>query len=285
LNLPSLHRWCVTGTPIQNRLEDLLSLLKFLQFQPFARSSVFQRHILEPLRADTPDRTVRLKALLRTICLRRSESLLKLPEPRVKRTTVVLCSEERAIYNEILKKCAIDMDEAISSQVRIKRYSVLFTAIMKLRRLCNHGTFGNTMANGDVASIADSRQDTEHDCEICGVSSENSLELAEMGNFCPQCGESLSPILRRSNVETFENNEGVPAPPPAPLIKLWPPQPAPVHRIRLSSKLQSVVDNLERLSNGPKRSVIRAVTQARSRGRLLTRTVLFSHTGRQRSTC
>lgn len=35
LRLHSKHRWCITGTPIQRRLDDLYGLLKFLKLSPF----------------------------------------------------------------------------------------------------------------------------------------------------------------------------------------------------------------------------------------------------------
>lgn len=35
LRLHSKHRWCVTGTPIQRKLDDLYGLLRFSKTSPF----------------------------------------------------------------------------------------------------------------------------------------------------------------------------------------------------------------------------------------------------------
>ena len=35
-NLVSMHKWCLTGTPLQNRVGELYSLVRFLRFDPHA---------------------------------------------------------------------------------------------------------------------------------------------------------------------------------------------------------------------------------------------------------
>ncbi|RYO89572.1 hypothetical protein DL764_008561 [Monosporascus ibericus] len=190
-SLNSERKWCLTGTPIQNRLDDLESLLKFLHFEPFSRTSIFRKHILEPLSKDTPDRALSLRALLHMICLRRNEKYLDLPEPLYVEFSVEFDSEERQVYNSILKKCARDLDEVVSTGAKIKKYCILFATIMKTRRLCNHGIL-SVPAQVSLSATLPSGADSEPDCDFCGSNDEDKLALRNKNEFCTGCGRSLS---------------------------------------------------------------------------------------------
>ena len=43
------RRWCLTGTPVQNALNDLFSLTKFLRLHPFDQDSSIRKYIHAPL--------------------------------------------------------------------------------------------------------------------------------------------------------------------------------------------------------------------------------------------
>ena len=43
-------RWCVTGTPIQNSLQDLYGLLKFLHHEPWCEASFWKATILNTMK-------------------------------------------------------------------------------------------------------------------------------------------------------------------------------------------------------------------------------------------
>ncbi|KAJ5905920.1 uncharacterized protein N7473_002836 [Penicillium subrubescens] len=50
LSLQALRHWSITGTPIQNRLEDLLSVTKFLRLFPYDNLARLSPHVISPMK-------------------------------------------------------------------------------------------------------------------------------------------------------------------------------------------------------------------------------------------
>ncbi|KAI1120581.1 SNF2 family N-terminal domain-containing protein [Nemania abortiva] len=134
--LEAQHRWCVTGTPIQNSVEDLGALIEFLRVSPFDNPSAFRREISCPIGGRNSVFWDRLKRLIQCISLRRTkESIgasLELPPRCEIEYPVYLTPEERRIY-DLTKR---HFDKSIDSG---KSSLSTFNLLLRLRQVCNHG--------------------------------------------------------------------------------------------------------------------------------------------------
>lgn len=136
-------RWCVTGTPIQNSLNDLRSLVKFLRVPQLDDILVFRRHITgnqkigKASQRPKPDYE-NLKMLLGSICLRRSISSLSLGVTHLEKHPQLSKVEERA-YNELAKSCDLSIKAVGSKRRAPKGNRAVLTALLRLRIFCNTG--------------------------------------------------------------------------------------------------------------------------------------------------
>jgi hypothetical protein len=144
--LDACSRWCLTGTPIQNHLGDLGTLLAFLRVAPFDNISVFRKYIvvpfspLSPFSQDLPAAKLKLSLLLRSICIRRRIERLHLPPLEEVECDVQLSEQERRLYQQT----SDSMSYMVSHGSREKYSGTPFGRFhiqLQLRRLCNHGTF------------------------------------------------------------------------------------------------------------------------------------------------
>ncbi|KAF5500394.1 putative SWI/SNF-related matrix-associated actin-dependent regulator of chromatin subfamily A member 3-like 1 [Colletotrichum siamense] len=119
------NRWCLTGTPVQNKLEDIASLAAFLQLQPFPTKGEFQRRVLDPLFQGGNNFSKPLRTWLRAVCIRRTEKLLQLPESKEETISVILSPPERQLYDRVLYEIKHDIDDNVSKGKNIKNYNIL----------------------------------------------------------------------------------------------------------------------------------------------------------------
>ncbi|KAF2485693.1 SNF2 family N-terminal domain-containing protein [Neohortaea acidophila] len=76
--LQSWYRWCLTGTPMQNNLDELQSLIKFLQIKPYNNLGNWKEAITQPMKNGRGGLAMkRLQYFLRAIMKRRTKDILK----------------------------------------------------------------------------------------------------------------------------------------------------------------------------------------------------------------
>jgi len=104
--LRGARRWCVTGTPIQNKEMDLYSLLRFLRCYPFDEYQVWKRWI-DSKSAQSQER---MNTLVRTLLLRRTKEqksnvtgnkLVDLPQKHKLEHKIQLSENEKMVYDKV----------------------------------------------------------------------------------------------------------------------------------------------------------------------------------------
>ncbi|PTD03274.1 Helicase-like protein transcription factor [Fusarium culmorum] len=110
--LATERRWCLSGTPIQNCINDLVSLLRFLKFEPFSNMDLFRQYILEPLRTENLlDSTNPIQMLLQSVCLRRTEKYLNIPVAHYELISLSLHHDEQKLYSDVFRKYRSELDD------------------------------------------------------------------------------------------------------------------------------------------------------------------------------
>lgn len=96
-SLRSAHRWCLTGTPLQNSLKDLYSLLKFIKgnvkqhnaeyLEPNCQTPTwFAKNIMSGIRDQDNAAYFKLQTLLHRLLLRRTKDQKLRGQPIIKIT-------------------------------------------------------------------------------------------------------------------------------------------------------------------------------------------------------
>ncbi len=126
-------RWAMTGTPIQNRWEDLASLLIYLEVYPNSDTRSL-RAMLRP----TPSNS-HIRSMLTTICLRRPKDAIDLPPRTDKIRKVQFEVDEAAAYKDMNEFVMANISQE-AGQSHPRTNSNILTKINSLRQICNLGT-------------------------------------------------------------------------------------------------------------------------------------------------
>jgi SNF2 family DNA or RNA helicase len=139
--LHATHRWCITGTPIQNRLGDLSSILRFLKVSPYDEAKTFDAEISQPWKSRMDETALRkLQTLMKMIALRRPRTVISLPHRSEIIESIAFTAEETKTYEQTRLGTIKSIDSALSSDMTVgSAYINAFQRINDLRYICNHG--------------------------------------------------------------------------------------------------------------------------------------------------
>ena len=203
--LAANRRWAVTGTPVQNRLEDLGALMTFLRVKPFDERGGFAQYIMAPFKMCDPEILPKLRLLVDSITIRRLKDRIDLPARRDQIVRLDFSQEERTIY-EIFAKNANDRVKVIVGQreksLGGKAYVHILQSILRLRLICAHGR--DLLGEEDLKVMNGLSKDSaidldsDDDDDKPGMTSKQAYDMYNLmketnADLCLTCGVKIGP--------------------------------------------------------------------------------------------
>jgi DNA repair protein RAD16 len=215
------HKWCLSGTPVQNRIGEFFSLLRFLEVRPFAdyfceacpcatlhwqidesyrctgcrhsaaeHRSVFNEEILNPITSDVRDlrdaALDKLHLITARIMLRRVKkdhtASMELPPKLVHVRNEFFSKIERDFSSSIMTNTNREFDTYVSRGVVLNNYANIFGLIMQMRQVANHpDLILRKNCEGGQNVLV---------CNICDEPAEDAVRSQCKHEFCRSCVKS-----------------------------------------------------------------------------------------------
>lgn len=140
------RRWAVTGTPIQNKLDDLYSLVRFLRHEPWANHTFWRTFITVPFEKQDPRALTAVQTVLEPIVLRRTKAMrdglgqpmVPLPPKEINIEYLSFSAEEQDIYDAIYNDSQNKFSYFCQAGKLGQNYASIFQLLTRLRQICCH---------------------------------------------------------------------------------------------------------------------------------------------------
>lgn len=138
-NLTASFRIALTGTPVENRLQELWSILEFLNPGYLGSKQFFQRRFAIPIQKYGDSESLRtLRSLVRPFILRRTKTdktiIQDLPEKQEIPVFCGLSQEQANLYQNLVEQSLAEVEAAAG----IQRHGIILALLTKLKQICNH---------------------------------------------------------------------------------------------------------------------------------------------------
>jgi DNA repair protein RAD16 len=215
--LEGTYKWCLSGTPVQNRIGEFFSLLRFLGVRPFAdyfceacpcaelhwtidanyrckhckhsaseHRSVFNEEILNPIIHQSKgreDALAKLHMITDRMMLRRLKkdytSSMELPPKLVTIRNEFFSTVERDFAGSVMGNSNREFDTYVSRGVLLNNYANIFGLLMMMRQVANHpDLILKKNAEGSQNVLV---------CNICDEIAEDAVRSKCRHEFCRSC--------------------------------------------------------------------------------------------------
>lgn len=230
--LKGKYKWCLSGTPVQNRIGEFFSLLRFLEVRPFAdyfckqcscaqlhwtldkdfkcsqcrhagaqHLSVFNQELLNPITGENAKLRKaaldKLHMITARIMLRRMKrdytSSMELPPKEVVIHNEFFGEVERDFSTSIMSNTHRQFDTYVSRGVMLNNYANIFGLIMQMRQVADHPDLILKKKNeGDQNVLV---------CNICDEPAEEAIRSRCHHEFCRVCVKSYVQTCEASDAD------------------------------------------------------------------------------------
>jgi SNF2 family DNA or RNA helicase len=138
-SIPADRRIAMTGTPVENRLSELWSIMHFLNPGILGSERAFRERFAKPIeRGGDDEAAARLRRITGPFILRRLKTdrtiITDLPEKLEMKEFCTLTREQATLYQAVVD----DMLDRIDEAEGIERRGLVLATMMKLKQVCNH---------------------------------------------------------------------------------------------------------------------------------------------------
>lgn len=223
-DIKAKRRWALTGTPIQNKLDDLFALVRYLHYEPWSNSTFWKTFVTVPFEKQDPSALSAVQTVLEPIVLRRTKAMrdhkgqpmVPLPSKIINIEYLSFNPHEQDIYDAIYSDSQTKFSYYCEAGRVGSNYASIFQLLTRLRQTCCHPYLALQSKEAVQEGIRASQEGGKISLEKL-IETKSSDSLSQMssqggnGTYGLNVLQNMLAMERRSSVSSASNDNTSPA--------------------------------------------------------------------------